>query len=161
MSVIVRAAGRRDLDAIHALWRELREEQAKADLRWALANESEARAREHREVILADPRTRLFVAEEAGDVLGYLHAQVDQLDPVYARSRVGTVVDFAVRPERRRQGIGTKLFEACRDWLRSLGLAEVRVAVPVFAEGAHRFFLRGGAVEIAATFAAVLEEEDA
>ena len=156
MSVIVRTAGRRDLDAIHALWRELREEQAKADPRLALARESYAQAREHREVILADPRTRLLVAEEGGNVLGYLHAQVDQLDPVYALARVGTLVDVMVRPDQRRQGIGTRLLEACRDWLRSLGLVEMRVAVPDFAHGAERFFQQAGAVRIESTLAATL-----
>ncbi len=156
MSVIVRTAGRRDLDAIHALWRELREEQAKADPRLALARESYAQAREHREVILADPRTRLLVAEEGGDVLGYLHAQVDQLDPVYALARVGTLVDVVVRPDQRRQGIGTRLLEACREWLRSLGLEELRVAVPAFADGAERFFQQAGGVRIASTLAATL-----
>ena len=156
MSVIVRTAGRRDLDAIHALWRELREEQAKADPRLALARESYAQAREHREVILADPRTRLLVAAEGGDVLGYLHAQVDQLDPVYALARVGTLVDVVVRPDQRRQGIGTRLLEACREWLRSLGLEELRVAVPAFADGAERFFQQAGSVRIASTLAATL-----
>jgi GNAT superfamily N-acetyltransferase len=159
VSVIVRTAGRRDLDAIHALWRELREEQAKADPRLALARESDVQAREHREVILADPRTRLLVAEEGGDVLGYLHAQVDQLDPVYARARVGRLVDVVVRPDHRRQGVGTRLLEGGRDWLRSLGLVEMRVSVPVFADGAERFFQRSGAVRIESTLAMTLEED--
>ena len=89
-------------------------------------------------------------------MLGYLHAQVDQPDPVYALARVGTLVDVVVRPDQRRQGIGTRLLEACRDWLRSLGLEELRVAVPTFADGAERFFQQAGGVRIASTLAATL-----
>ncbi len=151
MNVIVRGAGRRDLDAIHALWLQLREAQAKADPRLALAAETETRAREHREAILADPRTRFFVAEEQGRVLGFLHAQVEANDPAYETARFGVIVDVIVREDRRREAIGTRLLEAAKEWLRSAGLTEYRVAIPApFAESAG-LFERDGAERLTTT----------
>jgi GNAT superfamily N-acetyltransferase len=156
MSVIVRGAGRRDLDAIHALWRELREAQAKADARLALAHDADTRAREHREIILADPRTRFFVAEEQGRVLGYLHAQVEANDPAYETQRFGVIVDLIVCEDRRREGVGTRLLEAAKEWLRSLGVSEYRVAIPAPSAAAARLFARDGAAPLATTLLGTL-----
>ncbi len=156
MSVIVRRAGRRDLDAIHALWRALREAAAKADPRFALAGDADARVRDHREVILADPRTRFFVAEEQGRVLGYLHAQVDANEPEYETTRFGTIVDLIVREDRRREGIAAALLDSCKEWLRSLGVTEYRAAIPVHAPGAQLLFQNLGATALATTLTAAL-----
>jgi GNAT superfamily N-acetyltransferase len=156
MSVIVRRAGRRDLDAIHALWRALREAAAKADPRFALAGDADARVRDHREIILADPRTRFFVAEEQGFVLGYLHAQVDANDPEYETTRFGTIVDVIVREDRRREGIAASLLESCKEWLRSLGVKEYRAAIPAHSPEAALLFERDGAAPLSATYTAAL-----
>jgi GNAT superfamily N-acetyltransferase len=156
MSVIVRRAGRRDLDAIHALWRALREAAAKADPRFALAGDADARVRDHREIILADPRTRFFVAEEQGFVLGYLHAQVDANDPEYETTRYGTIVDLIVREDRRREGIAKALLESAKEWLRSLGVKEYRAAIPAHSPEAALLFERDGAAPLSATYTAAL-----
>lgn len=154
MSVIVRRAGRRDLDAIHALWRALREAAAKADPRFALAGDADARVRDHREIILSDPRTRFFVAEEQGYVLGYLHAQVDANEPEYETTRFGTIVDLVVREDRRREGIARALLDSCKEWLRSLGVKEYRAAIPAHAPEAAFLFERDGAGPLSSTFTA-------
>jgi GNAT superfamily N-acetyltransferase len=140
MGVLVRRAGRRDLEAVHGLWQELRELEAKAGMGERLGVRAEDLAREHRELILADPRTAILVAEEQGRVLGYAHAQIETNDPVYLPERFGVVVDLMVCADRRREKIGSRLFEACREWLTSRGVAELRVHAPVGAEDAQRFF---------------------
>jgi len=140
MGVLVRRAGRRDLDAIHGLWQELRELETKAGAGEHLGIRAEELAREHRELILADPRTAILVAEEQGRVLGYAHAQIETNDPVYLPERYGVLVDLIVSEDRRREKIGTRLFEACREWLASRGLGELRLHVPLSASDAQRFF---------------------
>ena len=142
---IVRRAGRRDLDAILELWTLLREHEAKSDSRLALAANASRLAREHLEVILADPNTGLFVAEAQGNVVGFLHAQVEAANPVYSTDRHGSIVDLFVSGSERGQGLGTRLIDYCLEWLRSLNLAEMRVATPVANAGARRLFERAGA----------------
>ena len=139
MSVIVRKAGRRDLEAIHALWRQLRELRAKIDSRLAPTEDSDDVVREHREIVLADPRTAFFVGEEKGEVLAFLHAQVDTNEQGYNPARFGTVVDVFVREDRRREEIGSKLLDYCKEWFRSAGLTEYRVVVPVQNDVAQGF----------------------
>ena len=140
MGVLVRRAGRRDLEAIHGLWQQLRELEAKAGTGERLGIRAEDLAREHRELILADPRTAILVAEEQGRVLGYAHAQIETNDPVYLPERFGVLVDLIVCTDRRREKIGSRLFDGFREWLTSRGVGELRLHVPVNADEAQRFF---------------------
>lgn len=156
MSLIVRRAGRRDLDSIHTLWRQLREQQAKEDTRLALSSESDAAEREHREIILADPRTGLFVCEERGAIVGYLHARIESNDAAYAPAKVGVIADLIVERRLRRQGIATRLLDYAREWLASAGLTEYRVSAPVRSEAAQAFFRKVGATPLSLTFTAPL-----
>ncbi len=157
MSVLIRRAGRRDLERIQILWQRLRELQAKVDARLTPSKDAPQVVREHREVILADPRTAFFVAEEKGKILGYLHAQIETNDPTYDPPRFGTIVDLVVREDRRNERIGSRLLECCREWFISHGLSEYRVAVPVQQPDAQRFFTRAGAPPLRTIHRAELE----
>ena len=156
MSVLVRRAGRRDLEPIQSLWQSLRELQSKADSRLTPTKDAAQVVRQHREVILADPRTAFFVAEEQGRILGYLHAQIETNDPIYDPQKYGMIVDLIVNEDRRREGIGTRLLEYCKEWFVSQGLSEYRISVPVQQPDAERFLERTGAPAFLATHRAEL-----
>ncbi len=145
MTIIFRRAGRRDLKDIHALWQALRELEAKSDPRLALRKEAIEILRDHREVVLADSRTGIFVAEEAGEILGYVHAQIEINDPRHDPPKLGRIVDLIAREERRRQGIGTRLLGTAKEWLASMGMSEYRTTLPVHLPDGQRFFERAGA----------------
>jgi GNAT superfamily N-acetyltransferase len=157
MSALVRRAGRRDLEAIHALWGRLREREAKLDARLAPSADADAVSREHREVILADPRTAFFVAEEQGKVIGYLHAQIDTNDPAYEPARYGTIVDLIVHEERRGEGTADALLESCLEWFRSHGLTQYRIDVPALNRDAQAFFEKQGADPLSITYVSTLD----
>jgi len=157
MKVLVRRAGRRDLDGIHARWLRLREAEAKADARFAPSKNADPIARDHRELILADPRTAFFVAEERGELAGFLHAQIDQNDPSYELERYGRLVDVYVDETRRRQGVGTALLRCCVEWFASLGVREYRVRTPIAHPDARTFFERAGATVVSTTLTARVE----
>ena len=137
--MLVRRAGRRDLESIHKLWLALRDEGAKADPRLALAPGAERLAEEHREVILADPRTGLFVAEERGDIVAFLLAQIEANDATHRVERYGLIVDIYVEPDWRGGGIAKQLVEYCRDWFQGQNVPEFRISVPDASPGAGRF----------------------
>jgi|GEM_PF-848070 len=157
MSVLIRKAGRRDLEHIQSLWQSLRELQAKVDARLTPSKDAAQVVREHREVILADPRTAFFVADEQGQLIGYLHAQIETNDPIYDPPRFGRIVDLVVREERRNEGVGTRLLEYCKEWFASHGLSEYRVTVPVQQPEAQRFFARAAAPGLLLTHRGELE----
>ncbi len=156
MIVLVRRAGRRDIEPIQSLWQSLRELQSKADSRLTPTKDAAQVVRQHREVILADPRTAFFVAEERGRILGYLHAQCETNDPIYDPQKYGMIVDLIVNEDRRREGIGTRLLEYCKEWFVSQGLSEYRISVPVQQPDAERFLERTGAPAFLATHRAEL-----
>lgn len=159
MSVLIRRAGRRDLESIQVLWQSLREHQVKNDPRLTPSKDGAEIAREHREVILTDPRTGFFVAEEDGELIGFLHAQVDPNDPIYAPERFGTVVDLFVAEPARRRGVGSQLLDYCREWLDSHNLAELRVATPAGNDAARGFFEARGARPLTVLLAAPLRDD--
>jgi GNAT superfamily N-acetyltransferase len=156
MSALVRKAGRRDLAALHALWRSRREQEAKLDPRLAPSTDADAVAREHRAVILADPRTAFFVADAQGEVVGFVHAQIDANDPAYEPARYGTIVDLFVREDRRAEGTAAALLESCKEWLRSHAVTEYRTTVPWLDAQARSFAERGEGEALVVTYRAPL-----
>ncbi len=154
MAVLARRAGRRDLDEIQARWLELRESEAEDDPRFAPSKNAAQITREHREVILADRRTAFFVAEDRGDIVGYLHAQIEQNDPSYATQSYGRVAELFVDRERRKQGVGSLLLRYAVEWFGSHGVREYRLRTPAAHPDARAFFERAGAAELSATLSA-------
>jgi GNAT superfamily N-acetyltransferase len=157
VSVLCRGAGRRDLDAVHALWLLAREYEHKADPRFETARDAGVVAREHHEMVLADPRTGFFVAEERGEVVAFLHAQIETAPLGYVPARYGEVVDLFVREDRRREQIASRLLAYCREWLEGQGVSEYRVPIPVQSEPAHRLFGNSGARPRTVSYSAEIE----
>lgn len=160
MPPLVRRAGRRDLEVIQSLWVRLREEQGKLDRRLVPGPNAARLEAEHREIVLADRRTAFFVAEDAGEVVGFLHAQIDPNDPAYEPERFGTIVDLFVASACRGRGIGSQLLEFCKDWFRTSNLGEYRLATPAGNEAARRFFEQRGAAPLRVVHAASLDEAE-
>ena len=157
MAILARRAGRRDLEAIHARWLALREFEAKIDPRLATSKNASQIAAEHREVILADPRTAFFVAEDHGEVVGFLQAQIEQNDPSYDTARYGLIRDLFVDLERRKQGVGMTLLRCALEWFGSHGLREYRTDAPLAHAEARAFFEHAGASELSATLSAPVD----
>lgn len=87
--------------------------------------------------ILQDSRCKIFVAESAGQVVGYLHLEDYQLlygDPMK------NIMGIAVDPDCRRQGLGRALLEAGEAWAREQGAAGVRLVSGESRQGAHAFY---------------------
>lgn len=68
----------------------------------------------------------VFVAEEQGDVVGYLLG-FDHLS-FYANGRVSYVEELAVSADRRGQGIGQHMLEAFEGWAKTRSSTLVTVA---------------------------------
>jgi GNAT superfamily N-acetyltransferase len=158
VAVVVRRAGRRDLEALQVLWLALREQQAKLDPRLAAGPGAARRAEEHREVILSDRGSAFFVAEDQGKLLGFLHAQITRNDPVFTPERYGEIVDLFVAEPQRSDELATRLVDYAVEWFRSHNVPEYRVWAPAAAPDAGRFFERQGAVPRSICYAAAIED---
>jgi ribosomal protein S18 acetylase RimI-like enzyme len=89
---------------------------------------------------LSDDSCRLFVAETAGLVVGYVGAVVKEYPPVFEVLKYGFIEEIAVTREYRQQGIGRQLAEAAISWLKSTGVTELNVKIDVANEASMALF---------------------
>ena len=79
----------------------------------------------------------LLVADEAGEVIGWVHVQSRTL---LESEPSAELVALVVSSTSRRGGVGKTLVDACIGWARSRGLPRVRVRSNVTRIESHRFY---------------------
>jgi GNAT superfamily N-acetyltransferase len=83
----------------------------------------------------------VLLAEDSGEIVGWLHVSITPLLEVPLRAEVnGLVVDEA----KRSQGAGAKLLKAAERWAAGKGCKSMSVRSNVVRERAHGFYLRHG-----------------
>jgi len=100
-------------EPVHASLREVM-----GDELFELRHRPNWRAKQQRDVesVLAGEDFTVWVAEEAGAVVGFVAATIHDDDDV------GEIQMLAVDPERQNRGIGTELTEIATDWIRESGM---------------------------------------
>ncbi len=86
------------------------------------------------------PDAVVLVAEEGAHVIGYAYVAVESYDYMVLRGPAGVLHDLIVDPERRRHGIGRRLFEAAVAYVQSRGLSQIVLSTAERNEAAQRFF---------------------
>ncbi len=96
--------------------------------------------------LLAGPQNRVFIADEDGEAVGYLYAQVVRRPESALRHALDLVYihHIAVRRTHRGQGCGEALVQRALALAREEGIARVELDVWSFNEGARAFFRRQG-----------------
>jgi ribosomal protein S18 acetylase RimI-like enzyme len=67
----------------------------------------------------------ILVAEDRGEILGYVYAGVEEKSWKELRDEAGFIHDVAVSEAARRRGIAEQLIEAAARWLVARGVARV------------------------------------
>lgn len=88
-----------------------------------------------------DPAYYLAVAEQSGEVVGFLQAQ--RYDVLYS-GRGWNILGLAVAPHVQKTGLGRRLLEALEVHAASMGSDFVRLNSRVEREDAHAFYLHMG-----------------
>lgn len=115
----VRLATPEDIPAIVERWRELMAAHAALDPDlYRLAPHAPQTYGAFVRRRMGDRRTAVFVAPDGDDLAGYVVGGVGRRAPVFAVQDVGMIFDLAVRPDRRRSGVGRALVEAIAEWFR-------------------------------------------
>lgn len=87
--------------------------------------------------ILNKPGNRIFVAEQSGAVIGYVHA--NDYDLIYEEP-LKNIMGIAVFESAKRQGAGRQLLSAVEDWAKAAGSKGVRLVSGSSRVGAHAFY---------------------
>ena len=74
---------------------------------------------------LSDAEVAVFVAEQGGEVVGYVYAGVEPLSWKELRDEAGFIHDIAVIESARRGGIAGQLLDAAIAWLGEQGVPRV------------------------------------
>ena len=92
--------------------------------------------------ILANPEG-IFVAEDKGQVVGFVTARLDPL------TKIGWIVNMGVRPEHQGRGIGKRLLAKALDYLREQGMEYAKIETLEQNEVGKVFYPKAGFQEIA------------
>jgi ribosomal protein S18 acetylase RimI-like enzyme len=93
---------------------------------------------------LKDDDVVVFVAEQDGDVIGYVYAALEPISWKELRDACGFIHDIAVEGSNRRSGTGTALMEAAIEWLRERGAPRVILGTAEKNDRAQRLFAKLG-----------------
>jgi GNAT superfamily N-acetyltransferase len=86
----------------------------------------------------------VFVAERAGQVVGYAYAGIEPQSWKELREEAGFIHDVYVEEEARRGGVATALLEAAADWLAGRGMPRIVLWTAAPNDAARRLFERLG-----------------
>jgi ribosomal protein S18 acetylase RimI-like enzyme len=93
---------------------------------------------------LAQEDVAVFVAEDAGVVIGYVYAGVEPVSWKELRGAAGFIHDVVVDAQARRSGVGTRLIETAAAWLATRGVPRVMLWTAEKNRDAQRLFERLG-----------------
>lgn len=93
---------------------------------------------------LKEDDVAVFVAEQSGDVIGYVYAGMEPQSWKELREAAGFIQDIVVAPEARQAGVARALVETASQWLRSIGAPRVMLWTAEKNEPAQRLFTRLG-----------------
>jgi len=86
----------------------------------------------------------VFVAEQDGQVVGYVYAGLEPMSRKELRDAAGFIHDVAVAEPYRGRGLGEALVQRASDWLREHGAPRVLLWTAQRNAAAQRLFLRLG-----------------
>jgi GNAT superfamily N-acetyltransferase len=96
--------------------------------------------------LLADENVGIFLAELAGELVGFIHvlsAQAREI-PILVPRRFAVIDNLVVTEPARRQGIGSLLIEEAENWAREHSLTTIELTVYEFNQGAIALYEKTG-----------------
>ncbi len=125
----VRDATRSDLRAVTGLWMELAKHHSKLSDDFALSWDSRLRWSRYITARFKEISTKLVVADEDGELVGFMLCLLSPNTPVYAERKIGVISDVYVVPERRKKGITKLMFDHAVQWFRKNKVKTIQLGV--------------------------------
>lgn len=148
--VRIACCGRERIDELEPLYRALHAHHVRvapdlAGMAARPADEAWRARRERYERWLAEPGAFVAIAAREQEAVGYALVSLGEGFQGWASGeRIADVLDLAVLPELRGQGVGTALLDAVEARLRQNGIERYRLLVLAANADAARFYARRG-----------------
>ena len=113
----IRKAKPEDAARVAELWHEMAKFHARRDSYWETSSGCRKGYATYISKVIADGCGGVFVAQEDGEVVGFVMAAGANRAPCYARQKVGLILDLAVTSRCRRKGVGERLCKRALEWL--------------------------------------------
>ncbi len=117
-------------------------------LRTALWPDSEADFELEVSKILNNHRLASFVAEQNGQLVGFVEVSLRDYAEGCESSPVGYLEGWYVAPKHRKTGIGRRLVQAAEDWARARGCSEMASDSELSNTPSHQAHARLGYQEV-------------
>lgn len=100
------------------------------------------RSRDYLQTILGDENCAIFVAVQAGEIIGTIHITIRQSPsfPIMVPRRFAVIENLIIVQAQRRSGVGTALMTHAHQWAADQGLTQIELNVWNFNEEAIRFY---------------------
>jgi RimJ/RimL family protein N-acetyltransferase len=90
--------------------------------------------------VLAEPNSRLFLAEERGDTVGFLLAVAGK----WRRARHALSIDVGILASNCGRGLGERFFIELEDWAKAQGIRRIELFVRESNQRARRLYEKRG-----------------
>lgn len=129
IQIKIRDATEKDLKGIVELWDMLVEQHRTYSDHFALARDGRRKWARYLREKLTEPSTKLIVAEEEGELVGFMMCLLSPQESIFAEKATGVVSDAFVRKDRRKKGVMKEMLRVALKWLDKNKIKAVEVSV--------------------------------
>jgi GNAT superfamily N-acetyltransferase len=129
VQIRIREADADDLDGVDELWRMLIEHHRQYSDHFTLARGGRKKWEKYLREKFDEISTKLVVADEDGELVGFMLCLISPQEPVFAEKNIGLISDAFVRKEWRNKGVTKEMLRVALRWFRKNKLKTVEVSV--------------------------------
>ena len=150
MDFRIRKATQKDYEGLNELFTEVDALHRKALPDVFIEPDGPARAKEYIKGIIESENAGLFVAEHNGQIIGFVHAYIQQSPsiPIMVSRRYMVIDNLVVKKEFRRTGVGSSLLRKVHKWGLDKGVIQAELNVWEFNKAAIGFYEKTGYTNI-------------
>jgi L-amino acid N-acyltransferase YncA len=125
----IRDANEDDLKAVVELWEMLVEHHRSYSDHFILARDGRRKWQKYLREKFDEISTKLIVAEEEGELVGFMLCLMSPQEPIFAEKVVGLISDAYVRKEWRNRGVTKEMLRVALRWFDKNKLKTVEISV--------------------------------
>lgn len=111
------------------LWEMLAKHHEQVSEHFRLAWDSKRNWGKYLQKKFSEPSTKLIVAEEDGEIVGFMLCLLSPNAPIFKERKIGVISDVFVLEERRRKGVTRKMLDVAVRWFRKNKVRSVQLGV--------------------------------